>query len=120
MDVPREFAAYLDLDRGLLEREIRPRVTAEIVEEHRVTPIGKHGDALKVVLRYLRKNQLAVEGKAIVVCTRPHEEWCLAELSAVRGTPPRIDTRAKFRSRGEAEHAVFLKRLEALGLWKRP
>jgi branched-chain amino acid transport system permease protein len=117
-EVPKDFAVYLEEDRAMADREIRPRITPAIVDEHRRDPFGKHSDALRVVLHYLRKNHLLVDGKAVVICTRRDEEWCLGELTGVRGQPPRIERSMTYRSRGEAEHAVFRKRLHALGLWE--
>jgi hypothetical protein len=62
----RAHAAYRQVERYILETEIVPRITAEIIEEHRATPIGKHSDELERVLTYLRKNHLEMEGKYIL------------------------------------------------------
>jgi hypothetical protein len=56
----RAHAAYCQVERYIFETEIVPRITAEIIEEHRATPVGKHSDELERVLTYLRKNQVWV------------------------------------------------------------
>jgi hypothetical protein len=53
----REHAAYLQVERHILETDVRPRVTQAIIDEHRERPIGKHSDELERVLIYLRKHQ---------------------------------------------------------------
>jgi len=113
--VAREHATYLQAEQHVLEAEVRPRVTQAIIDEHRERPIGKHSDELERVLIYLRKHHLEMPGKYILVCTKPHEEWRLATLSGVPGVPPEL-LPDSFPDRYEAEHALFLKRLEDAGL----
>lgn len=107
--------AYLQVEEHIFEEEVRPRISQDIVEEHRERPIGKHSDELERVLIYLRKHHLSMAGKYILVCTKPHEEWRIAELSGEPGVPPTLldDT---FHDRFEAEHGLFLKRLRDNGL----
>lgn len=111
----RAHAAYLQVEQHVLEEEVKPRISNAIVEEHRQRPIGKHSDELERVLIYLRKHHLTMAGKYILVCTKPHEEWRIAELSGEPGVPPTLldDT---FSDRYEAEHGLFLKRLRDNGL----
>jgi hypothetical protein len=111
----RQHAVYKQVEDHILETEIVPRVTAEIVEEHRVRPIGKHSDDLERVLVHLRKNSLEMAGKYILVCTKPHEEWRIAVISGVPGTPPELTDEA-FDSRDGAEHGIFRRRLADRGL----
>src|SRR3954451_23399670 len=63
--VQREHAVYLQVEGHILESEIKPRVTREIIEEHRSRPIGKHSDELERVLIYLRMHHLEMAGKYI-------------------------------------------------------
>ena len=106
----RAHAAYRQVEKYIFETEIVPRITAEIIDEHRATPIGKHSDELERVLTYLRKNHLEIEGKYILVCTKPHEEWRIASITGEPDKPPVLldDT---FTNRFEAEHELFMKRL---------
>jgi hypothetical protein len=113
--VAREHAAYLQVEQHVLEAEVSPRVTQAIIDEHRERPIGKHSDELERVLIYLRKHHLEMPGKYILVCTKPHEEWRIATLSGMPGVPPEL-LPDSFPDRYEAEHALFLKRLEDAGL----
>jgi hypothetical protein len=113
--VLREHEAYLQVERHIFDTDVRPRVTEAIVEEHRKRPIGKHSDELERVLIYLRKHHLEMEGKYILVCTKPHEEWRIATLSGKPGVPPEL-LPDSFSDRYEAEHGLFLKRLADAGL----
>jgi len=112
----KEQTTYNELDQKIQAEAIKPLVTKEIIEEHKQKPIGKHSDELERVLIYLRKNHGQMQGKLIIACTKPHQEWCIAELTGVRGQPPKLSSEC-FSSREEAEHGVFLKRLKNLGLW---
>jgi hypothetical protein len=111
----RAHAVYRQVEKHIFQTEIVPRVTAEIIEEHRAKPIGKHSDELERVLTYLRKNHLEIGGKYILVCTKPHEEWRIATITGGPDRPPVLLDEA-FTDRFEAEHAIFLKRLRDHGL----
>jgi hypothetical protein len=113
--VLREHEAYLQVERHIFDTDVRPRVTKAIIEEHRERPIGKHSDELERVLIYLRKHHLEMEGKYILVCTKPHEEWRIATLTGKPGVPPEL-LPDSFSDRYEAEHGLFLKRLADAGL----
>ena len=47
--IAREHAAYLQVERHILESDVKPRVTQAIIDEHRARPIGKHSDELERV-----------------------------------------------------------------------
>jgi len=115
-EVPSPQRSLLDIDRTILEKEIRPLVTPELIEEHRRNPIGFHSDELERVLIYLRKHHLDMAGKYVIVCRRLHEDYRIGVLSGVRGVGPKVLEDEKFNSREEAEHGVFLRRLKDLGL----
>src|SRR5918996_5972646 len=85
--IAREHAAYLQVERHIRETDVRPRVTQAIVDEHRERPIGKHSDELERVLIYLRRHHLEMEGKYILVCTKPHEEYRIGRLTGGFGPP---------------------------------
>jgi hypothetical protein len=113
--IAREHLAYLQVERHILETDVRPRVTQAIIDEHRERPIGKHSDELERVLIYLRKHHFEMEGKYILVCTKPHEEWRIATLAGKPGVPPEL-LPDSFQDRYEAEHGLFIKRLADAGL----
>jgi branched-chain amino acid transport system permease protein len=101
------------LDAQIFEDQVRPRITPELVEEHRASPIGFHSLELERVLVYMRRQPQV--GKFVIVCTRPDTEWAIGELSGVRGIGPKIVDDERFASLPSAEHGVFLRRLKALG-----
>ncbi|SHL10117.1 hypothetical protein SAMN05443637_11834 [Pseudonocardia thermophila] len=111
----REHAVFRQAEEYILNNEIKPRISEEVIEEHRRLPIGKHSDDLERILVYLRKNHLTMARKYILVCTVPHREWRIAELSGEPGKPPHLLPDA-FSDRYEAEHGLFLKRLRDNGL----
>lgn len=106
----RAHAVYRQVEDHLFRTQVAPRVTPQIIAEHRERPVGKHSDDLERVLIHLRKNHMEMGGKYIIVCTRPHEEWRLAVLSGVPGVPPSL-TEEAFPDRFQAEHGLFLRRL---------
>jgi hypothetical protein len=114
----RAFASYHQVETHILETEIKPRITPEIIEEHRRKPLGKHSDQLERVLVYLRKRNLELAGKYILVCTRPHEQWRVATISGRPGVPPTLLDEV-YGDRYEAEHGIFLRRLTDNGLLPR-
>ena len=111
----REHQVFLQVETRLFETYVAPLITPEIVDEHRRKPIGHHSDALERVLIHLRKGHLEMAGKYILVCTKPHEEWRIAEITGTPHEPP-VLTDDSYSDRHEAEHGLFLKRLEDNGL----
>lgn len=116
--------AYQEIDQGIAEREILPRITEETIQEHREHPIGKHSDDLERVLNYFRRQP--IEGKYVILETEKFEEFYIGELPGVRGEPPAklddplsgieeaSDLPYPLESVEQAEHAVFLKRVDDL------
>ena len=84
---------------------IDPRRDRELVDEFRQRPIGHHSPNLQRVLNTLRGGPLA--GKYVLVCTRPFREWVLARHPGERGKPIELLREHTFKSREEAEWAVF-------------
>lgn len=115
----RQAAVYRIVDQRIKEKIIAPRVSMAIIEEHRQRPLGMHSDDLERVLIYLRRHGLQLAGKLIIVCTRPHEEWRIAELAGESHRPP-VMRPETYTDRLDAEHGVFLLRLGAAGLLPHP
>lgn len=107
---------YLEKDKYILENNIKPLITKELIEEHRRTPVGKHSVELDLVLNFLRRNHEEIEGKDLIICTKPHKEWCLGQHPGKRGVPYKVFKDQNFDTREKAEHALFLKRLKKHGL----
>ena len=78
-----------------------------LVEEFRKKPIGLHSAELQKVLNLFRGE--AMEDKYVLICTKPHEEWMLAQLPspARRGEPLKQHHNQIFHSIDEAEWEVF-------------
>lgn len=98
-----------------------PEQRAALIAEHRAYPRGaatqpgempcSPSPTLKRLIDRLRVVPQA--GKHTIVETKPWEEYAIGVLPGQRGGVVRI-TRERYRSREDAEHAIFLKRLQAL------
>jgi hypothetical protein len=75
-----------------------------VVAEFEQKPVGHHSPELQRVLNVFRSEALA--GKYVLICTKPHREWTLAQLSGERGKPVTL-LDVVFTSLDEAERAVF-------------
>lgn len=83
------------------------RANKHLVEEFRAKPIGLHSPDLQKILNVFRGE--AIEGKYVLVCTKPHERWVLAQLPspARRGEPLKMHHNQVFHSIEDAEWEVF-------------
>ena len=79
-----------------------------IIEEFHKTPIGHHSPALQRVLNVFRGE--ATAGKYVLICTKSHKQWVLAQLSGERGKPVKILKDQVFTSLADAEREVFRRR----------
>lgn len=84
---------------------------SDLAIEFRARPYGEHSPQLQAVLSLMRSRP--PDGRYVLICTKPHEEWVLARIS---GDPPRAEMldAATFTSLEEAEWAVFRMRWKAL------
>lgn len=74
---------------------------------------GVHDDPLlKRVLLRMRGESMA--GKLIIICTEVEKEWRIGRLSGVRGVPPEFVDDRVFTNEQDAQHAIFLMRLDKL------
>jgi hypothetical protein len=96
--------------RSILEATI----TAEVVEEHRQSPKGRHSPALALILAYLR--QAPIAGKLVAYASIPGREWRILRLSGQPGAPPDAGDPRTFDSEDQVAHEIFLTRLDELGL----
>lgn len=79
-----------------------------LAEEFRRQPLGHHSPDLQSVLTRFRSEPM--DGKYVLICTRPHAEWKLGQLSGVRGDPVTMIDGVVFTSRAAAEWDVFKRR----------
>lgn len=76
-----------------------------LAEEFIQNPLAPHSPELQRVLMVFRGGP--VEGKHVLVCTKPYEEWTLAQVTGVRGRPVKLHEDQVFTSLEDAERAVF-------------
>lgn len=82
-----------------------------LVDEFRQNPYGRHSPGLLRILNRMRC--VPLDGKYVLVCTKPFREWKLA-VHGNRQRPIEILHDHVFTSREEAEWAVFKLRWKAL------
>lgn len=83
----------------------------DLVREFQQRPFGPHSPELQAVLNVLRSSRHCQN--LLLVCTRPHAEWILAEKQP-GGLPPRLFTERVFTSLEDAEWEAFRMRWEAV------
>jgi hypothetical protein len=89
---------------------IDPKRT-DLALEFKRCPFGPHSPELQAVLNVLRGSRHCQD--LLLVCTRPHAEWQLAEKQT-HGQPPRLIPHAVFTSLEAAEWHAFRMRWEAV------
>ena len=83
----------------------------DLAREFKARPFGVHSGDLQMVLNLMRAQP--IEGKHVLVMSKPHREWTLATMA---GRPPRpqLQPRHVFTSLEAAEWYVFKLRWEQL------
>ena len=79
-----------------------------VVDEFEKTPVGYHSPALQRVLNVFRGEP--VTDKYVLICTKPHQEWVLGQVTGERGKPVKILRDMVFTSIEDAEREVFRRR----------
>jgi len=77
----------------------------QFIEEFRRVPVGHHSPGLQRILNVFRGE--ALEGKYVLVCTKPHREWTLAQLKGQKGQPLQVLPNMRYRQPIDAEWDVF-------------
>lgn len=95
-----------------LRVSIRALVTPDLIAEHRRRPFGPHGRELAAVLTYFRS--AAVAGKLALLAEGAMGPYRIVRLSGLRGVVPDRVSDEIFDMLEDAEHAVFLRRVDAL------
>jgi hypothetical protein len=103
-------------DRAILERRVRPLVSAELVAEHRAAPFGPHSPVLTEVLHFLRRNPAADVPRYVVHRRGEPPVWIVGLKPDRPGGPMPVVGEREHATAGEAEHEVFRRRLEFYGL----
>ncbi len=78
---------------------------AHVVDEFDRNPIGHHSPDLQRVLNVVRGG--STENKYVLVCTTPHKEWVLGQLSGHRGSAVKILGAKVYTNVLDAEREVF-------------
>ena len=84
----------------------------DLVDAFMREPVGRHGPELQAFLNVVRNEPL--EGKYVLLCTRPHREWVLGRLPGRRGAPVAVLDGPVFTDLAEAERHVFRLRWQRL------
>ena len=87
--------------------KIRPE-DRQYIEEFRKTPVGHHSPGLQRLLNVLRGGP--IEGKHVLIRTKPNREWVLGQMPGERGAPVKILKDQVFSCRETAEWEVFKRR----------
>ncbi len=77
----------------------------DLVEEFRKTPAGHQSVELQKMMTVMRGERFPA--KHILICTKPCEEWQLAQLTGVCGAPPKIIAGVVYNSIEQAEWGVI-------------
>jgi len=100
---------YLARFDARLRASLKVLITDELIEEHRVKPLGQHSDSLDRVLNYLRRP--ATFGLYSASACRDYQ---VISLPVAPGASPEPLDGQVYHDKNEAMHAVFLKQIEAL------
>jgi len=84
------------------------RQDRHVVNEFLQKPIGHHSPALQRVLNVFRGEP--TQNKYVLICTKPHREWVLGQLSGEPGKPVKILKDQVFKRVEDAEREVFRRR----------
>ena len=96
-----------------LRDHLKTLVTPELIEEHRVGPLGKHSDNLSRVLNFFRRGEMA--DKYVILRLKDGEHrYRIMAVPGVRGAPPRVVDDKIYDSLNDSYHAVFLLRVNDL------
>jgi hypothetical protein len=81
-----------------------PHDARHLADEFMADPFGRASPELHRLLLLFRAEPM--EGKYVLICTKPFEEWRLAQMGKP-GEPPRLLPDYRFSSLEQAERAVF-------------
>ncbi|WP_407151095.1 hypothetical protein [Bradyrhizobium sp. ORS 86] len=91
---------------------LRTLVTAEVMEEHRLAPCGQHSEPLDRLLLYFNRRPLAE--RYAILTVEPFRAYRVVALSGQRGVPPKAADQKTYASHTDAQHAIFLRNVQAL------
>lgn len=95
----------------MTRRYLRDLVTPALIEEHRLKPVGRHGEALGRVLAYFRR--LPAAGQYLLR-REPDGRYRIVAMPTERGARPRDVDGEAFDTLEAAYHGVFLRKIKDL------
>ena len=107
----KQYIYYRRFDKKRREH-LKSLINDELIEEHRLCPVGQHSEALQRVINYFRHG--AIEDKYAVFEVKPFEEYKIVALTGERGKPPRTVDDKIYSTLDKVYHAVFLRRINDL------
>ncbi|WP_018099318.1 hypothetical protein [Sinorhizobium meliloti] len=107
---------YHPVFNELRKRNVRPLISAKIIDEHRANPLGLrpnfHSIELQFVLAYFR----TISEHAFYLPIELPGGKGFGIVAAARGKEPKVLADTVYQTVDEARHAIFLKRVEELEL----
>lgn len=103
---------YVKRFEANVRQRLRSLVTDELIAAHKQNPSGPHGDTLERLLNYFRR--AAIADKYAILAVKPFSEYRVVALSGRRGVPPRMVDDKTYATEDDAQHAVFLRRVQDL------
>lgn len=91
---------------------LKTLVCPEIIEEHRLKPLGQHSAALERLLLYFRRS--AMEDKYALHRDARTGRYKIIAFSGHRGVAPRVVEDREYDSIGDGYHAIFMRRIHDL------
>ena len=95
-----------------LRDHLKTLISPELIEEHRLKPLGQHSDPLERVLNYFRS--ASGENKYVLYEMKANTEYKIIVTTGQKGIPPRDLDGTIYTDKNDALHAVFLKRVQDL------
>lgn len=87
-------------------------ICPEIIEEHRLRPLGQHSEALERVLYYFRRAPM--EDKYALHHIAATDRYKIIAFSGERGVSPRVVEDKEYEHIDDAYHAIFMRRIHDL------
>lgn len=91
---------------------IKQVLNDEIIEEHRLKPLGQHSEPLARVLAYCRR--IPMNQQLAIKHDRKSDTYMIIRLSGKRGIAPTVVDTETFQTLNEAYHGLFLKQINTI------
>jgi hypothetical protein len=103
-------------DQTILDRRVRPLVSADLVARHAARPFGPHDPDVLEVLHFVRRSPDPELPSYFVLALGDPQRWSVGVRPPGRGDPLEAVDEVTYATRGDAEHGVFVRRLADYGL----